>query len=39
MGTQRNRLIETESFEHPKHMLKTMVKKIFTIVNIKMLFI
>ena len=30
VGTQKNRLDETVLFEHPKHMLKLMGKKIFT---------
>ena len=35
MGTQKNRLIEISSFEHPSHMLKLTDTKIFTIVRSK----
>ena len=31
VGTQKNRLNETVLFEHPKHMLKVIGKKILTI--------
>ena len=30
---KKNRLNETSSFEHPKHMLKIMGKKVFTILR------
>ena len=33
VGTQKNHLNETVLFEHPKHMLKLMGKKIFTILR------
>ena len=33
VGTQKNRLNES-SFEHPKHMLKLMGKKIFTLLRL-----
>ena len=33
MGTQKNRLIEICSFEHPKHILKVMGKKMFSILR------
>ena len=34
VGTQKNRLNDLDgSFEHPKHMLKVMGKKIFTILR------
>ena len=42
MGTQKNRLIPPQwdgSFEHPKHMLKIMGKKIFKNLRWKYLFI
>ena len=35
-GTQKNRLNETVLFEHPKHMLKLMSKKIITFLRSKM---
>ena len=35
MGTQKNHLNKTISFKHPKHMLKLMGKKIFTILHKK----
>ena len=38
MGTQKNCLNETVFFEHPKHMLKLMGKKIFTILRSKIVF-
>ena len=33
VSTQKNRLKETGFFEHPKHMLKLMGKKIFTLLR------
>ena len=38
LGTQKNRINET-TLEHPKHMLKIIGKKIFTILCWKFLFI
>ena len=35
MGTQKYCLIETVLFEHPKHMLKVIGKKIFTTLRSK----
>ena len=39
VGTQKNRLNWTVLIEHPKHMLKLMGKKIFTILRSKIVFI
>ena len=39
VGAQKNRLNETVLFEHPKHMLQLISKKIFTILRSKCLFI
>ena len=39
VGTQKNRLNETVLLSTPKHMLKIMGKKIFTILRWKFLFI
>ena len=39
VGTQKNHLNETGSFEHPKHMLKLKGKKKFTILGPTILFI
>ena len=33
MGSQKNRLDETVTFEHPKHMFKLMDKKIIAILR------
>ena len=38
-GTQKNHLNKTGFFEHPKHMLKLIGKKIFTILRSKTLFL
>ena len=37
MGTQKDGLSETVLFEHPKHMLRLIGKKIFTILRSKIL--
>ena len=39
VGTRKNRLNETVSFENPKHVLKIRGKKIFTILCWNFLFI